>query len=301
METLNPKDSMPSLEALMGQGYCIIRGVMPVDHVLDTAADLAPHFDRTPHSVGPFYGNTTRRFHGLLKRSSRIARFVTEPLILDIVRTVLGPHCDQVQLNLTQAIEIEPGGDAQPPHRDQDMWPEHSVGTEYLVNVMWPFTRYTAENGGTLIWPGSHRRQNQIVLPEDEAIVACLMPGDVLLFLGSTLHAGGANRTRASRRGMIISYSLGWLKPYELPWLAYPPEIARTFSAELAALAGYRAHRPNLGTYEGRCPSHLLDDEQDSALGAIDVLRPEQLELIEAYRRGELTLAGSRESPGIVK
>jgi ectoine hydroxylase-related dioxygenase (phytanoyl-CoA dioxygenase family) len=139
-----------------------------------------------------------------------------------------------------------------------------------------------------LIWRGSHRRQDEILLDPAEAVAAEMEPGAALLFLGSTLHAGGANRTTAPRRGMIVSYSLGWLKPYELPWLAYPPEVARGFSPELAALAGYRAHRPNLGTHEGRCPSRLLLKGDDSDQGAIDVLRPEQEALIEQYYAGAL-------------
>jgi ectoine hydroxylase-related dioxygenase (phytanoyl-CoA dioxygenase family) len=285
-------DATGWISALNRDGYCIIRGHVSEDFVAETADDLSADFSATPHSIGPFYGSTTRRFHGLLKRSPRVARFVTDPLVLEIVKSILGPHCDHVQLNLTQAIEIEPGGEAQPPHRDQDMWPVHAADTEYLINVMWPFTSYTAQNGGTLIWPGSHREQREIILPEERAVTAELDPGDVLIFLGSTLHAGGANRTDLSRRGMIISYSLGWLKPYELPWLAYPPEIARTFDVELAMLAGYRAHRPNLGTHEGRCPSYLLNDDASLQRGAIDSLRPEQEALIDAYRRGDLAALG---------
>jgi hypothetical protein len=91
---------------------------------------------------------------------------------------------------------------------------------------------------------------------------------------------------------MIVSYSLGWLKPYELPWLAYPPRLARTFSPELAALAGYRSHRPNLGTYEGRCPSWLLGGNRPQ--GAIDMLLPEQEAAIaEFYAARPGTMAAS--------
>jgi hypothetical protein len=289
-ERARPAAATLWVDRLKEDGYCVIQGLLPQDYVEAAARDLEPAFNATPRSVGAFYGERTRRFHGLLNRSPKMARFVTDACVMDIVERILTPFCDHIQLNLTQAIEIEPGGEAQPPHRDQDMWPLRAGQTEYLVNVMWPFTPYSPENGSTLIWPGSHRRQDQIVLPENEAIAADMEPGDVLLFLGSTLHAGGANRTAVSRRGMIISYSLGWLKPYELPWLAYPPEVARTFSAELAALAGYRAHRPNLGTHEGRCPSYLLGPDQGQLLGAIDALRPEQEELIAAFRRGELTI-----------
>jgi ectoine hydroxylase-related dioxygenase (phytanoyl-CoA dioxygenase family) len=282
---------------LDNNGYCIIPGAVATELVAATERDLAPDFARTAHSVGPFYGSNTRRFHGLLGRSPLVAEFVGHELILAIVNDLLGAHCDHIQLNLTQAIEIVEGGEAQPPHRDQDMWPVRTAGVEYLVNVMWPFTPYRAENGATRIWPHSHRRQQEIVLPEDEAIAAEMEPGDVLLFLGSTLHAGGANITSVPRRGMIISYSLGWLKPYELPWLAYPPEVAQGFTPTIAALAGYRAHRPNLGTFEGRCPSFLLQG-RSADLGAVDALLPEQEGLIAAYRRGEIPPGFSPAIPG---
>lgn len=276
--------------SLRDHGYCVVDGLVPLPLVEAVRADLEPVFERTALSVGPFYGDTTKRFHRLLGRSAHMADFVMQPAILDAVQEILGPGCDTIQLNLTQAIEILAGGEAQPPHRDQDMWPLRIDGVEFVINVMWPFVPYSAENGATLVWPGSHKRQAELLIDDAEAVPVEMGPGSALLFLGSTLHAGGANRTSAPRRGMIVSYSLGWLKPYELPWLAYPPEVARTFSPELAKLAGYQAHRPNLGTFEGYCPSLLLRDG-DQKLGAVDVLRPDQQERIELYRSGELTAA----------
>ena len=91
------------------------------------------------------------------------------------------------------------------------------------------------------------------------------------------------------RRGIVVGYSLGWLKPYENQWLAYPPEVARTFPPELAALVGYRQHRPNLGNYEGQCPSVLLDGQATGPLAAIDALRPEQAAMVEAYVASQAT------------
>lgn len=40
-------------------------------------------------------------------------------------------------------------------------------------------------------------------------------PGWALMFLGSTLHGAGANRSGEIRRAVVIGYSLGWLKSYE--------------------------------------------------------------------------------------
>jgi ectoine hydroxylase-related dioxygenase (phytanoyl-CoA dioxygenase family) len=203
------------------------------------------------------------------------------PLILGIAEQILSPWCDRIQLNLTQAIALHPGALPQLPHRDQDMWRGALGETEYLLNVMWPLTRYTQANGATLIWPNSHGEAALDPDPRSDPIAIELEPGSALLFLGSTLHGAGGNRTDEIRRGMIVSYCLGWLKPYENQWLAYPPEIARQFKPEVAALAGYQQHRPNLGNYEGNCPSILLTDAPVE--GATDALRPDQQGLVEAY------------------
>ena len=76
------------------------------------------------------------------------------PAILELAELALGNWCERIQLNLAQAIEIHPGALAQFPHRDQDMWQGALGEVEYLVNVMWPLTSFTEENGGTIIWHG---------------------------------------------------------------------------------------------------------------------------------------------------
>jgi ectoine hydroxylase-related dioxygenase (phytanoyl-CoA dioxygenase family) len=210
---------------------------------------------------------------------------VTHPLVLAVVKRVLGPWADRIQLNLTQAIAIHPGELAQMPHRDQDMWGGPKGAVEYLVNVMWALTPFTRENGATRIWYKSHREVGDRQFEEVEALVPEFGPGSALLFLGSTLHAAGANVSQQVRRGLIAGYSLGWLKTYENQFLAYPPEIARTFDRDLAELVGYQLHRPNLGNYEGRCPSLLLKRDGSGPVGAADALRPEQKEAVDAYAR----------------
>jgi ectoine hydroxylase-related dioxygenase (phytanoyl-CoA dioxygenase family) len=202
-----------------------------------------------------------------------------------ISERLLGPWCDNIQLNLTQALALHPGAPPQLPHRDQDMWRGAVGEVEYLVNAMWPFTRYTSSNGATIIWPGSHGGRALDPQPPAGEFAVELEPGSVLLFLGSTLHGAGGNSTDEVRRGAIVSYCLGWLKPYENQWLAYPPEIARGFDPELAALVGYRQHRPNLGNYEGQCPSLLLQAEMPQRFAATDSLRPDQEALVADFVR----------------
>jgi len=269
-------------------GWCVLADAVEPHVLQGIEQDLDGCFVEAPLCQGPFYGERTRRFGTLLTRSPLVEKLVMHPQLLELVERVLLPWCDRIALNLTQAIEIHPRALPQLPHRDQDMWQGPKGNLEYLVNVMWPITPFAAENGGTRLWTGSHIDPDVAVLPEAEAIVPLVSPGDALVFLGSTLHGGGGNISLKPRRGIVISYCLGWLKPFELQWLVYPPPVARHFSPELAALVGYAQHRPNLGNVEGQCPSILLSDRVPDYLPAIDALRADQVEAVAMFVRSQM-------------
>lgn len=276
-----------AFDQLMDQGWCILRQLIPAVTMNALAADLRRRFDATPFCTGDFYGAHTKRFGSLLKRSPHAETLVQCPEILAAVAQVLKPWCDTVQLNLAQAIAVHPGAPVQFPHRDQDMWQGVKGEVEYLVNVMWPLTPFTSKNGATLIYPGSHGAEALNDSDPGAPVSAICEPGSAIVFLGSTLHGAGANRTSEVRDAVVVSYCLGWLKPYENQWLAYPPEVARTFDPELAGLVGYRQHRPNLGNYEGVCPSVLLQALVPDNIAAVDALRPDQREAVAAHRRDQ--------------
>ena len=282
------------LADLNERGFAILRGAMAPDAMMAIDRDLDARFHAAPFCEGGFYGERTKRFGRLLLRAPRSAELVRHPDILAAAEDALLPWCERMQLNLTQAIELHPGALAQFPHRDQEMWQGVTGEVEYLVNVMWPLTPFTIENGATLIWPGSHAEEALIEQPPEPQVAAIAEPGDAILFLGSTLHGAGANRSDAVRRAIIVSYCLGWLKPYENQWLAYPPYIACDFPPELAALVGYTQHRPNLGNFEGQCPSVLFDGYPEEPIAAVDALRPDQNALLAEF------VAAQRESGGAV-
>lgn len=280
-------DSGALAKALRATGYCILPDLVPHATIAALDADLTPAFTTTPFGEGDFYGRRTKRFGGLIKRSVHAQALALEPVILAAVRDILGAACERIQLNVAQAIAIHPGEVRQFPHRDHDMWAGAKGAHEYLVNVIWPLTAFTVENGATHLYPRSHGMEGMAREELGDPVVAVCDPGAAICFLGSTAHGAGANVTRAVRRGVVIGYSLGWLKPYENPWLAYPPDVARHFPPELAALAGYAQHRPNLGNYEGQCPSILLADRAPGPIGAVDALRPDQAAMVAAFAEGE--------------
>lgn len=274
----------PSLKAsLERDGYCIIRNCLPHAVLAALETDIDQVFRETPFGQGHFYGHRTRRFGSLLRRSEHAARLVLEPTILALVRDVLGPACERIQLNVAQAISVHPGEVEQFPHRDHDMWPCDKGGREFLVNVIWPLSHFTAHNGATRLYPGTHQQDVEALDQLGEPVVAECGPGDAILFLGSTIHGAGANTTDGERRAVVIGYSLGWLKPYENNWLAYPPDVARSFPKELVELVGYVQHRPNLGNYEGQCPSILLSGDVPDFIQAVDALRPDQEKAVREF------------------
>lgn len=259
-----------ALTALVRHGAVVLREAAPEATIGRIDRELADRFAATPMSDGPFYGNRTTRFGRVFARSDTMRTLAVDPVVHGLAAAVLAPHRGHA-ISFAQAIAVHPGAPVQAPHRDGEMWPVPLGGPEHLVSVMWPLTRFDGLTGATRVWP---RRDDGD--PSVDAVQPLIGPGDALVFLGSTTHAAGANRSDEIRRGVVVGYAASWLVPAENPSLAYPPAIARSFPRELAELLGYRRRAPNLNNYDCRCPSELLDGSVGR--GAVDELLPEQVE-----------------------
>jgi ectoine hydroxylase-related dioxygenase (phytanoyl-CoA dioxygenase family) len=262
---------LTDLDLLRSQGYLILRDLVDPNTIDGVCRELEPWIVATPHCQGDFYGWNTTRLGSVLLKSKASHALVAHPSILAILDQVLGPHCDWYQLNLSQAVRIHPGERQQVPHRDEEMWPCAKNGVEYLVNVMWTLSEFTASNGATCIWPRSQFNALDRNLDFDARVVAAAPRGAAIVYLGSVTHCAGPNHSSKPRTGLIFSYCLGWLKQYENAYLTYPPEVARHFPKPLRELLGYRIHRPNLGGYEGQDPSVLFEGRSHT-LAAVDAI-----------------------------
>jgi ectoine hydroxylase-related dioxygenase (phytanoyl-CoA dioxygenase family) len=157
---------------------------------------------------------------------------------------VLLPHCAAYQLNLAHVLDRGPGAERQIPHRDELVWfhfpqPHPEIQLASVVALV----DFTADNGATVVVPGSHRWEPDRVPTEDEFVAAEMPAGSAVVYLGSTIHAGGANvTTDQRRRGMHVSYCLGWLRTEESQLLAVPLDVARTLPRRAQELLAYGAH-----------------------------------------------------------
>jgi ectoine hydroxylase-related dioxygenase (phytanoyl-CoA dioxygenase family) len=272
------------VDELQRRGHVILDDCIPSTAVDEICRELEPWFAQTPRCMGDFYGWQTTRLASILYKSPAAHALLLQPEILRIMDRVLGLHCDWYQLNLSQAIRLHPGEREQIPHRDDDMWPIDKYGVEYMVNVMWALSDFTVENGATRLWPVG--AEHEIERSTSTSQAAQMRRGSALVYLGSALHCGGSNGTNLPRTGLIFSYSLGWLKPYENPFLAYPPAVARTFAKPVRDLLGYRIHRPNLGQYEGQDPSVIFDSDSRT-LPTVDALPESIAKQLRAHYRAD--------------
>jgi len=130
-------------------------------------------------------------------------------------------------------------------HREEDMFHQQFKvpRPNMILASMLAVTDFNPENGGTLVVPGSHKWDAKRKAKPEEIVAASMPKGSLLIWAGGTLHAGGPNLTEDQwRLGLILTYSLGWLRTEENHNLDIPPAVARTLSPELRRLVGYEPY-----------------------------------------------------------
>jgi ectoine hydroxylase-related dioxygenase (phytanoyl-CoA dioxygenase family) len=144
-------------------------------------------------------------------------------------------------------------------HRDEAAWSFFVAGKpELTVESMIALSDFTEANGATRIAPGSHRWDAAREPSGSELAVAAMPAGSAVVYLGSTLHGGGANRTEGeARRGLFLGYVLGWLRTEENSYLTTPIEAVREMPHLAQALLGYEAHQA-IGVVDVGSPMKML-------------------------------------------
>lgn len=292
LRSVHVKENMETIKNILEEDGCVvITSVLNKEEIQCLESDLDQYFSSTNYCHGDFYGYATKRLSGLVAKSSVCQTMSINPLILSIMDEFLLRGCREYQLNLTQAISIGPGEPEQIIHPDDPMFPFEHTGYEAMINCMWAVDDFRVENGATHVVPGSHKwpRDRR---PEPHEIVHAVMPsGSVLIYFGSLLHAGGANKTAHFRTGVVISYCLGWLKQAENSYLAVPLDIASGLPERLQRLLGYFVHKPNLGCVEGQDPILLLREGAVNKANFEEFLPDEVKPILKEHRSRVLNAA----------
>ena len=269
-------DVIASLER---DGGVIVEDFLARETLEGLRSDLLPSFERQPVGRDAFSGFRTRRLSRLFARTRHCADIATHRLYLPVAEYFLcRPRAvwvggermmiaADVRIGVTQAIQIGPGQTAQPLHRDDTafMWRHPTHGWEGRLQIICAVSDFTAENGGTLVIPGSHLWDDERKPELSEAIPTVMNAGSALIFLGSTFHAGGANSTQSEYRtaaGMALDASN--VRQEENMYLSLTTQEVASYPEQIQRLLGWSASSNHMGwvEVEGQMidPNQLLGD-----------------------------------------
>jgi len=236
-------------KVLRTQGAVIVDGVLSEAVADKVASELRPHFDkRGEEQKSQFNGFDTLRLSEILARSRTSADLIGHKLVMDIADRVLLPFCVSYRIGSCSGIEIWPSESEQFLHRDDDIYPIRMPGMEWQISALWALTDFTEENGATRVVLGSHDGAGEVVpMTQDDTLGAEMKKGSLLLYLGSTYHGGGANRSNAPRMALVNTYALGWLRQEENMYLSIPRDVAESYPENIRALMGYTPYGNVLG------------------------------------------------------
>lgn len=255
------KRDLPETDAdhasLMRDGFVIIERLIDAA----TCAAFRAESRRLLGATGRngFEGFKTQRVYNILAKTRIFDDLIDHPRLLAILDSVFEPN---YLLSQAQIINIQPGEDAQPLHSDDGFYklprPRPALG----VAAIWAIDAFTAENGATDIIPKSHLWDAKLTPSRDHQTIPCVMPaGSVVIFLGTLLHGGGANRTAQDRLAFTNQYCAPWLRTQENFFLEVPRETARQLRPTIQSLLGYSIYPPFMGMVDSMHPKRVLNEE----------------------------------------
>ena len=217
-------------------GFSVIDGVIPenkVDGVREEVVRLQKEHDAEFRAR---QAATRSRGHrigaegvGVLKQAinytQTFAPYLADDRIIQTAEAFFGSY---VRISCTDAVVNHPGNERGYWHAD---WPYNQTNASHVLapypdtmmhlSSIWMLTEFSAENGGTLLVPGSHRSSDNPSkgdLPdidrdapyptETHAVGA---PGSVLLYDSRLWHSVAPNLSDVARVALIVRYAPWWL------------------------------------------------------------------------------------------
>ncbi|KUI41475.1 phytanoyl-CoA dioxygenase [Mycobacterium sp. IS-1590] len=242
------------MAALDRDGYLIWENLLSADECAQIKETVAPWLSHTGRNA--FEGRHTQRVYSLLSRTRVCDRLVDHPRVLAVLDRLL---MDNYLLSALQAINIQPGESAQMPHHDDGFYPIPRPREPLAAATIWAIDDFTADNGATVLYPGSHRWGRRRPEPDDPEIPVVMPAGSCVFFVGTLWHGGGANSAGNARLAVTAQYCQPWLRPMEAFTLSISRDTAREVSDDIRRMIGYSIHPPFVGAVDGLHPLRLLE------------------------------------------
>lgn len=196
------------------------------------------------------YGNGNTRVWNILNRHELFGELVQQPVVLDILKAVIGwpALLGNISANITA-----PGSEGGMWHQDQLFVPKPWPAEPQGINFAWLLDDFTESNGATEVVPSSHLDQDIDPSSLDKRAVPVIAPAGTLMIIDSRLyHRTGSNMSPSPRAGLFGWYTRPIYRTQENWFLSLDQQIVDEASEELLVLLGYKTQ--GLGLVYGTSP-----------------------------------------------
>ncbi|KAJ0420980.1 phytanoyl-CoA dioxygenase [Aspergillus carlsbadensis] len=294
-----PRDALLDdiIHLLKRDGAVAIRGLVSDTDLDQTYDEIKDRMNADREWEGEFFPKETKRVNGLIGASPTYTRTqAMNPLFQSLCTELLTTRStfwwgdtrkesvSKPYVTAAVAIQIGPGGKAQPLHGDSyvnhrvreeiEEWDDvRDERREISIGLMVAGCKVTKENGGTQIILGSHLWSTSRPTPPDPSLIITptLEKGDALLIFSSLMHGGGNNTTSDNYRLVYSTFVVrGYLRQEENQFLAIPREVVMTLDRATQQFLGYYISEPACGHVEQMDPIYVLYPEQLGSGGPRD-------------------------------
>jgi ectoine hydroxylase-related dioxygenase (phytanoyl-CoA dioxygenase family) len=226
---LTPEHLAAAVRAINDDGIVVLKDVVDLEHIRilreKMTADVEAILARKDVPFNWNSGNLQQAPPPIVPYLFRDV--LVNELAVQVASGVLGP---KIKNNFYSGNTALPSEERQPVHADTGhLWPNASVASPaYALVVNVPMVDVSAENGGTEIWPGSHKDTsvswfNTIEVSEEvlaerrktsPPIQATATAGSLIIRDMRLWHAGMPNKTQVPRPMIALIYWADWMNTW---------------------------------------------------------------------------------------
>ena len=203
--------------------------------------------------------------HCIVGKHPCFETFYLNPAVLSVCREYLG---EDMVLYDTTARSIRPSEGREPGRGFQihaDRSPFSIVpfedGRHYpmAINVAWAVVDFKAENGATLVWPGTHKSCR---IPDPDADYpgshqATVPAGTAIVWDAALWHASGINRSNHDRHSILAFFHRWWVKGMIDNARVIPQSVQGRLLPEMRKLLGLEETIPEYTEVRALSPEQI--------------------------------------------
>ena len=264
---LTPSELEFHVGELGEQGYTIIPDAVDAEYMAP-AIEAAEDIYRRESEIALRLGTSSEHCwsaHCIVGKHPFFETFYLNPAVLSVCREYLG---EDMVLYDTTARSIRPSEGREPGRGFQihaDRSPFSIVPFEAESTTRWPSTSpgrlwtSPAENGATLVWPGTH---NSCRIPDPDADTpgshqAVVPAGSAIVWDAALWHASGINRSNHDRHSILAFFHRWWVKGMIDNARVIPQSVQDRLLPEMRKLLGLEETIPEYTEVRALSPEQI--------------------------------------------